>query len=149
MEMADAIVVNKADGDNVDKAEYTKVQLANALRLFPATAAHWHPPVITTSALNNKNIEKVWQLITDYITHTKNNGFFFNNRLDQSKKRFYHFLEEELFDLFYSDKNVKNHLPVIEKQLSEQKISAYAAGTKLIELYLENACLNKQKPPKE
>ena len=146
MEMADAIVVNKADGDNLDKAELTKTQLTNALRLFPRTASLWNPPVITTSALYNNNICNVWQIISTYISHTKSNGFFNENRIAQSKKRFYTYLEEELFDLFYSDKDVKTALPAIEKLLLENKISAYSAGEKLITTYLKKT--NKVIPKK-
>ncbi len=140
MEMADAIVINKADGDNVKKAALTKVQLENALRLFPITESKWSPPVFTTSALYNTNIDKVFQMIKDYIAHTKNNAFFDKNRIEQSKKRFHHYLEEELFELFYLDKDVKASMPIIEKQLLEHKLSAYVAGKKLIDIYLKNAC---------
>lgn len=142
MEMADLIVVNKADGDNLKNAELTKTQLASALRLFPMTASKWIPTAITTSAIQNKNIEMVWQIITDYITHTKSNGFFEENRILQSKKRFYHFLEEELFDHFYSDNDVKENLTIIEEKLLEHKISSYAAGKKLLDIYFKNVCEN-------
>ena len=145
MEMADAIVVNKADGDNLKKAELTKVQLSNALKLFPMSPALWRPEVMTSSALLNHNIDLVWNTINDYVAHTKSNGYFDENRLKQSEKRFYHFLEEELFDLFYSDEGVKAHLPQIEKMLLENKVSAYAAGKKLIDIYLNHTCKSIKK----
>jgi LAO/AO transport system kinase len=138
--MADALVVNKADGDNVKKAELTKIQLENALRLFPLGESQWAPPVFTASALYNTNIDVVFQAIKDYIAHTKANGFFAKNRIEQSKKRFRDYLEEELFDLFRSDKEVKASLPLIEEKLLEHKLSAYSAGKKLIDMYLRNAC---------
>lgn len=140
MEMADALVVNKADGDNVKKAELTKIQLENALRLFPLGESQWAPPVFTASALYNTNIDVVFQAIKDYIAHTKANGFFAKNRIEQSKKRFRDYLEEELFDLFRSDKEVKASFPLIEEKLLEHKLSAYSAGKKLIDMYLRNAC---------
>ena len=140
MEMADAIVVNKADGDNINKAELTKNQLTSALRFFPKTLSLWDVPVITTSALYNSNIDQVWEIIDNYISHTKSNGYFDKNRTSQSNKRFYSYLEEVLFDLFYSDEDVKELRPIIEKQLLDNKISAYAAVEKLISTYIQNAC---------
>lgn len=142
MEMADLIVVNKADGDNLNKAKLTKAQLASALHLFPMTASKWVTPAITTSALYNKNMEMVWQIITDYIAHTKENGFFIENRIQQTKKSFYRFLEEELFEHFYSDKDVNANLEIIEKQILEHKINSYSAGKKLLDIYLKNVCKN-------
>ena len=140
MEMADAIAVNKADGDNVDKAELTKVQLANALKLFPRTDSNWDPCVIISSALQKKNIDKVWEIVSNYITYTKANGHFEKNRIHQSRQRFYRFLEEELFDHFYADKDVETHLQAIETLLLERKISSYAAGKKLLDIYFKNVC---------
>jgi LAO/AO transport system kinase len=90
--------------------------------------------------LYNTNIDVVFQAIKDYIAHTKANGFFAKNRIEQSKKRFRDYLEEELFDLFRSDKEVKASLPLIEEKLLEHKLSAYSAGKKLIDMYLRNAC---------
>ncbi|MFA5639604.1 MAG: methylmalonyl Co-A mutase-associated GTPase MeaB [Bacteroidales bacterium] len=145
MEMADTIVVNKADGDNLKKAELTKVQLSNALKLFPLSPSQWRPCVLTSSALHNQNIDEIWNVINEYVAHAKANGYFVQNRLKQSEKRFYHFLEEELFTLFYSDEGVKAQLPHIEKLLLDNKISAYAAGKKLLDLYIKNTCDKLQK----
>ncbi len=63
MEMADALVINKADGDNVKKAKLAQLEYKNALHLFPPSESGWIPTVNTCSSLNNKGIEEVWKVI--------------------------------------------------------------------------------------
>jgi LAO/AO transport system kinase len=76
MEMADAIVINKADGDNVKNATRAQSEYKNALHLFPPTESGWVPTVGTCSARTKKGIEDVWETIFSYANFTKENGFF-------------------------------------------------------------------------
>jgi LAO/AO transport system kinase len=76
MEMADGIVINKADGDNLKKANLAKAQFQNAIHLFPANENGWIPKVETASAIENKGMDVVWNLIESFANQTKINGSF-------------------------------------------------------------------------
>ena len=135
MEMADAIIINKADGDNITKAELTKTQYANALALFPIAASMWKPPVLTASSINKTGISEIWQMIINYKNQTLENGYFEQNRTKQLQERFYRFMEEELLAQFYSDSNIKEIIKQYETQIAEKKITPYTAGKAILESY--------------
>ena len=138
MEMTDAVVVNKADGDNVQHAQLTKKQLENALMLFPKNISEWTPKVLTVSSLENIGIDHVWNMIQDYFKLTKENGFFEQNRKLQLQERFYSFMKEELLDKFYADKQVQSAIDNYKIEMLKGQISPYAAGRKVLEKYLKN-----------
>ena len=135
MEMADAIIINKADGDNIKKAELTRTQYANALALFPLNPSKWKPPVLTASSLYKSGITEVWEMITKYKNQTTQNGYFEQNRTKQLKDRFHRFMEEELLNQFYSNSDIKENIKQCEKQISEKKITPYTAGKMVLEKY--------------
>ena len=78
MEMADGIVINKADGANVEKAELAASHFRNALHLFPAPESGWTPKVLTYSGFYGLRIDEVWRMVFDYIDFVKKNGYFDN-----------------------------------------------------------------------
>ena len=84
IEMADAIVINKADGDNAKNAKIAKVEFNRALHLYPLKESKWQPKVITASALENLNIDKVDEMIGEYLELTKNNNYFTEKRNEQN-----------------------------------------------------------------
>ena len=84
IEMADAIIINKADGDNLTAAKLAKMDFNRALHLYPTKASKWTPKVVLCSALENKGIDAAWDLITDYINHTNNDGYFTKKRQEQN-----------------------------------------------------------------
>lgn len=134
IELADSIVINKADGDNLSKAKIAKMDFTRALQLFPPKSNGWKPKVLLTSATENKGIQEVWQLIQDYIEIAKKNEEFQNNRYQQNKYWFYQSIEDHLKDNFYDN-------PTIQKALKEQlmaveknKITPFAAAQYLISL---------------
>jgi uncharacterized protein (TIGR02453 family) len=107
MEMADGIVINKCDGNNVDKAQIAKIQHQNALRLFPPTESGWSPEVLTCSALERKGINEVWNMIERYVQFTKANGYFEYKRNNQSKYWMYETIDEQLKVNFYQNEEIK------------------------------------------
>ena len=133
MEMADAIVINKADGDNIKKAELTKTQYANALMLFPPTPSGWKPPVITASSLYKTGISEIWDIMLQYRHLTTENGYFEQNRTRQLQDRFYSFMEDELLHKFYADSNTQKAIKHYKSQISEKKITPYTAGKMVLE----------------
>ena len=138
MEMADAIIINKADGDNVKKAELAKTQYANALMLFPPPPSGWKPPVLTISSLYNTGITEIWEMISTYCNYTKQNGFFEQHRMKQLQDRFKSFVEEGLLDNFYSSDVIKERTKEYLQQISKKQISPYTAGKYILEQYLKN-----------
>ncbi len=138
MEMADAIIINKADGDNIKKAELTRNQYANALMLFPPPPSQWKPPVLTASSLYKTGMAEIWNMINRYKDQTTANGYFEQNRTRQLQNRFYSFMEEGLLHNFYSDPGIKESIKEYERQIEEKKITPYAAGKTLLDEYLSN-----------
>lgn len=135
MEMADAIAITKADGNNKLAAEGAKVMFRNALHLFPALPSGWIPEVLTCSARDNIGITELWEKILDYITFTCGNGYFESRRKQQAVIRMHDTIMEFLGNSFYGNKDVKSLRPEIEKQLSEGCITSYKAALILIDRY--------------
>lgn len=75
MEMADGIVINKADGDNLERAKLAATQFRNALHLFPAPESGWTPQVLTYSGFYNIGVKEIWDMIYEYIDFVKTNGY--------------------------------------------------------------------------
>jgi len=135
MEMADAIVINKADGDNLQKAKMAKQEYANALHLFPPADSGWTPKVETCSARDKSGIKEVWKVIENYKQHTKENGYFQKSRQDQELKIFFESIGEKLKDNFYNNTQVKESLNSIKSNILDGKISSYQAGNILLKAY--------------
>lgn len=138
MEMADALVVNKADGDNIQKAQIARSQYANALHLFPPTDSGWIPQVATCSAYTKEGIDKVWEMILEYQQMAEENGYFQTNRRHQSEFRMFETINDMLKVSFYSDKEIEKLIPTIKQEVLDNKISSYVAAQKLMERYYEN-----------
>lgn len=135
MEMADAIVINKCDGENRIRSEAAKTEFKNALHLFPPAASGWIPQVETCSSKSGTGMEKIWTMILDYIFFTKENNYFSEKRRKQANHRMIEMVDETLRENFYHHPEVKKILPMVEKELKEQKISSYAAAQKLLDAY--------------
>src|SRR5690554_150643 len=85
MEMSDALVITKADGDNRKLANVARSQYESALHLFPPTESTWVPKVLTSSAYENTNLDKVWAVIEQYVEKTQQNNYFYSHRKQQDK----------------------------------------------------------------
>ncbi len=133
MEMADMVVINKADGDNIKKSEMARRQYQNALHIFPLADSGWSPVVSTASAVKNIGIDTVWEEITKYKKLVDENGYFIKNRNHQQIKWMYNNINEELKQLFYGSKNIAGHLSILEKDIVSAKISPVKAAQIIIE----------------
>lgn len=132
MEMADGILINKADGHNKIRARNAKKEYQNALHLFPKTESGWIPRVEVCSAIENENIDKVWELIDSYFKLIKENGFFEKQRKRQRITWFKAVLNQMWYlELNKNDKlkSKKNHL---ENEVKEGLTSPYFAAKELI-----------------
>lgn len=138
MEMADGIVINKADGDNIEKAKLAASQFRNALHLFPLSESGWSPKVLTYSGYYNIGIKEIWDMINNYITYTKHNGYFFLKRNEQAKYWMYESINETLRNKFYHNPVVESSLEQTEKQVLNNEVSSFIAAKRMIDLFLED-----------
>jgi LAO/AO transport system kinase len=135
MEMADLIVINKADGDNVHKAELAKKEYENALHLFPALPNGWVPQLTTASAIYKTGLKTIWEIIETFVEMMQKNGWFIKNRQQQSLSILRNSIMQSLNSGFFDNKTIKLLLKKYEQQILEEKISPYEAGQKLLEKY--------------
>ena len=136
MEMADAISITKADGQNKINAEGARVTYQNALHLFPLPPSGWKPEVLTCSAHENLGIKELWEIITDYVEFTGKTGYFEERRKQQSVIMMNNAIMEYLNNSFYNNEGVKRIRASLEKQLYQGKITSYKAALTLIDKYL-------------
>lgn len=132
IEMADAIVINKADGDNLKAAREAKMEFKRALNLYPTKDSGWSPKVNLCSALKNTGISEVWELILKYIKQTKENGYFEHNRREQNKFWMFQTIDEHLKNRFYRDPEIKEALKIQLKAIENNKTTAFVAANELI-----------------
>ena len=137
MEMADAIVINKADGDNIKKASLAKVEFNRALHLFPAKSSGWNPKVMTCSSITKEGIETVWNTISDYLELTTSNHYFEAKRHEQNQYWMMETIEEQLKNDFYNNSTIKKLLLENKKAVQNNELSPFAAATLLLEHYFK------------
>lgn len=135
MEMADGIIINKADGDNVDKAKLAQAHFKNALHLFPTPESGWMPKVLLYSGYYEYGIAEIWDMIAEYIAFVSGNGYFAHRRNEQSKFWMYETINEQLKSSFYNNAHVQSELKVCEQQVLDSQISSFAAAKKVLRLY--------------
>ncbi|WP_117879265.1 methylmalonyl Co-A mutase-associated GTPase MeaB [Aureibaculum luteum] len=135
MEMADMLVINKADGDNVKMSQMAKRQYQNALHIFPLSESGWSPLVSTVSAIKNTGIEWVWDEIGNYKKLVYDNGYFIKNRNRQKIQWMYNNINDSLKELFYGSKDIKNELNGLEKKVISSEISPVKAAENIIKKF--------------
>ncbi len=138
MEMADGIVINKADGTNIEKAELAQSQFRNALHLFPPSPSGWEPKVLTCSALTKTGIEETWEMIKHYVLFVQKNEYFSARRKQQAKYWMYESINQELKNSFYQHPNIKKELKKFEHDVLNDKLSSFAAANTLLNNYFSN-----------
>lgn len=134
IEMADAIVINKADGDNFKRAKLAQVEFNRALHLYPVKNSDWQPQVSICSALKNEGIDTIWKQILEYVEITKKNNFFYSKRTEQNKFWLIQTIERRLNINFFSTPAVKKELEKQLKLIQSNKTSPFAAADYLLNL---------------
>jgi LAO/AO transport system kinase len=138
MEMADGIVINKADGSNIEKAKLAAAEFRSALHLFPPTQSGWYPKVLTCSSLYKTSIDEVWKMIGDYLQHTQKNLFFDKRRSEQARYWMYETINNYLRDNFYQHEKVRNLIQQMETDVLNDRMSSFEAASKLLDVYFNN-----------
>jgi LAO/AO transport system kinase len=135
MELADLVAITKADGPNKIVAEGAKVIFQNALHMFSAKSSGWKPQVLTCSALENRGINELWEIILDYLKFAGESGYFEEHRKQQAVIRMHSTIIEYLNNSFYNQEDVKLLLPELEGQLYDGTITSYKAAAILLDKY--------------
>ncbi len=137
MEMADAIVINKADGDNIRKSNLAKVEFNRALHLFPAKKSGWTPTTTTCSAITKEGIPTIWETILSYIGTTQANKYFFEKRAAQNQYWMLETINEYLKNHFYNHPEI---VPLLEKNkeaVANNVLSPFAAAQVILDTYFK------------
>lgn len=135
MEMADGIVINKADGDNIDRANLAAAQFRNALHLFPPTPSKWVPEVICYSGYYELNIDKVWDMIDRYFEYVRKTGYFQQKRNEQAKYWMLETINERLRHDFYSRPEIRALLEQKEMRVLNNEQSSFTAAQDVLDRY--------------
>jgi LAO/AO transport system kinase len=138
MEMADALVITKADGDNQKKAQMASRQYANALHLFPPKDSNWVAPSFTCSAYTNENIDKVAETIESYLNLTITNGWFENHRRIQDKYWLRETIKEMILNDFFGNSHFTKELQVLENKVYQGELSSFHAADLLYKSFKAN-----------
>ena len=137
IEMADAIVINKADGDNIKRAKLARTEFKRALQLYPPSDSGWIPQVTTCSAIKRDNIDGVWNIVSDFLKISYENDSFQKRRTHQNKFWLLQTIEEQLKDNFYQHPKIKNTLKSYIEQVELGSLSPFKAAEELLRI-LEN-----------
>jgi LAO/AO transport system kinase len=137
MEMADAIVINKADGDMIKKAQLAKIDFERALHLFPAKKSGWIPTVSTCSSINYEGIPFIWETIVKCIEQTKSNQYFLEKRMEQNQYWLLETINEQLKSHFYQNPAIQKKLESTKKAVQNGKISPFVAAQELLNNYFK------------
>mgnify|MGYP000792168304 CR=1 FL=1 len=135
MEMADSIIINKADGNNITRAELAKVQLQNALHLFPPHESGVEPQVMTCSAYEKAGIKEIWENILHYCSETQQSKYFDIRRSEQAKYWMYETIDEQLRNRFYQSQ--KEQIKEAEEKVQHNEESSFAAAFRLLDNYFK------------
>ncbi|MCE3294553.1 MAG: methylmalonyl Co-A mutase-associated GTPase MeaB [Crocinitomicaceae bacterium] len=128
MEMADLLVVTKADGDNIAKAKKARTEYKNAMHLFPPNSSNWIPKSCISSVYNREMMEEVIGVLFDFEEKMTASGFIARNRRDQDQYWFEESLKELILDHFYRQKTFKTEVGELKQAVREGRITSFEAA---------------------
>ncbi|MBR0183035.1 MAG: methylmalonyl Co-A mutase-associated GTPase MeaB [Bacteroidaceae bacterium] len=136
MEMADGIIINKCDGNNVEKCQLAASHFRNALHLFPMPESGWLPQVLTYSGFYGIGIKEVWDMVYAYMDFVKKNGYFEHRRAEQAKYWMYESINENLRNSFYQNPTIEMMLKAEERSVLAGEKTSFVAAKQLFDTYL-------------
>jgi len=134
MEMADTIVINKADGENLKPAKLARNEFNRALHLYPPKTNGWTTKTLLSSSIENRGITEIWETISEYFDIVKANNYFQTKRRAQNKYWLLQTVEDNLKSQFYNNPKVKVTLEKQLKLLDENRTTPFEAAEKLLRL---------------
>jgi len=132
IEMADALIINKADGDNLKRAQVAASDYSRAIHLFPPSDTGWIPVVDTCSAKTQAGIEKIWEIVHAFLSTMVQHGHFQRNRISQNRQLFHQAIEEQLKERYYAHPGIQKHLQKLDKQVADGILNPYQAASLLL-----------------
>lgn len=135
MEMADMLVITKADGSNIENAQRAAAHYQSALHMFPPSESGWKSKIITCSAFQNSGMEQIWDNIIDYKKYATRNGFFNSRRNQQALHWMHDTIKETLSNNFYDDKGIQKRIDKLQDDILNNKISSFAAAQVVLAHY--------------
>ena len=135
LEIADAIAINKADNDNIEKAEKAKKIYEMALHLIAPGASSWISPVLTCSSILENGTENVWNAVMEHNKLTKDTGEFDYKRKEQAVEWMWNLVDDGLKKKFMETDTIKNEIPKISSKVQQGLISPSAAAEKLLSYF--------------
>jgi GTPase len=134
VELADMIAINKADGDNLRRAQHAAADYRSALHILSPRSEHWHPPVETYSALTGDGIAKLWRKILDHRTAISASGDFAARRRDQQVKWMWSMLEQRMLARLRADASTRAKVKKIEADVADGRLTPAVAAEQMLEL---------------
>lgn len=135
MEMADAIVINKADGNNLQKARRAQAEFSNALHLLPPSVSGWTPLVKTCSSLYGSGVDEVWEMLGAYQAMVSESGYLEKRRQEQGKFWMYETIREGIFEQVFKNPLMQQELEKYEEEISQGKMTSYKAASFILNKY--------------
>ena len=132
MEMADAIAITKADGDNIQNAKNARIEYKRALHLFPPTDTGWTPKVATCSSLEKDNIDGVWNIICEQQEWMQSRGLKKSKRQEQARYWLHESIEDKLKTNFYHKEGMAHKIAEMEEAVTQGKLTPHQATQKLL-----------------
>jgi LAO/AO transport system kinase len=133
MELADALVINKADGESLNLANRTRAHYQSALNLLRQTT-FWTPRVLTCSALEKRNIEEIWGMLSDFQVDARGKGALQEKRARQAKAWMHQLIHEMLLLRLRQNPDVRSAMPELERRVIAGETTPYLAAKTLIDM---------------
>ena len=143
IEISDGIVINKCDGNNVEKCQMAATNFRNALHFFPMPDSGWLPKVLCYSGFYGTGIKEIWDMVYEYIDFVKHNGYFNYRRNEQAKYWMYESINENLRNSFYNNVQVQESILRSEQSVLNGEKTSFAAAADLLSMYFD--LLRKEK----
>lgn len=135
MELADALVINKADGDNKQKALRARLEFDRILHFLRPATDGWATKAFAVSSIEETGLDEVWKAIRTFERETRKSGFFQKRRNAQTKDWMYSMIQDQLIQHFYADPEIREKLPLIESKVIEGETAVTQAVHSLLEAY--------------
>lgn len=132
LELADGVAINKADGDNLERAEQTRKELESALHLLQPVSATWSPPVLKCSALTLAGLDQIWEMVQDHRRRMLKSGELLANRKSQALQWMWSLIDEGLKERFFKNAGVHRRLAQVLDEVQKGRMAPTSAAQKLL-----------------
>jgi len=147
MELADAVLVNKADGDTEQAALAARAEFEQVLHYLSPATPGWTTRALACSALTGKGVPEVWKTVEEFCRVTRENGEFYRRRESQRVQWLHSLVADYLKNRFYENEAVKKRLPDLEKKVADKRLSVTLAVGELVSVFEQTRTGKKGQQP--